>query len=161
MYDNHSKPMQIKGKLYVVEDVTNMPIFENKYNKLLRDIKNAQVNGRSISLPNGINLDFTPGRDYDSCAIFFPGHPNNRQLMQQYINKIEQVVTIAVDDNFCGDVLIRAVGFDRMLVDVLDVTACYDCQKAPKPGDRYWIGYEEICPDVVPRTEFSESDLPF
>ena len=81
--------------------------------------------------------------------------------MQQYIDKIEQVVSIAVDDSFCGDVLVRAVGFDRMLVDVLDVTTCYDCQKAPKPGEKHWVGYEEICPDLIPRSEFSESDLPF
>lgn len=102
------------------------------------------------------------GHEYEDCLnLHHPYHPDNIKAMKKYIDKIEQVVHIDVCDCFSGDVLVRAVGCDRMLVEIIeDVSPCYGCQIAPQLGNKYWVSFEEIIPDVV-CAPMSENDLPF
>ena len=137
-------------------------IFEGRYKRLLNRINKAKVEEAVIDLPNGVCLDFTPGHEYDKCLnLHSPYHPDNITAMKKYIDKIEQVVHIDVYDCFSGDVLIRAVGCDRMLVEIIeDVSLCYRCQVTPRLGNKYWVGFEEICSGTA-RLTMSEDDLPF
>ena len=139
--------------------------FESRYKKLLRDIKFAQINKQPLHISDGITLDFSPGYDYDNCSAYVRTCQNGKEFFNKYAEKIEQVIHIEVSDCFGGDVVVRAVGWDRIFVEIVDVTPCYSCQKTPEPGEKYWIGCCEICRDVCQKptqtSVFSEEDLPF
>ena len=140
-------------------------IFASKHKRLLRDIERAYINKQALSLSNGIQLNFTPGHEYDACPAYVYRCQNGKEFVKKFADSIEQVIHIDVCDCFSGDVLVRAVGWDRIFVEIVDVTPCYSCQKAPEPGEKYWVGRCEICSEICPKPEqtsvFSEEDLPF
>ena len=139
--------------------------FTSRYKKLLHQIAMAQYNEQCLRLQYGIVLDFRPGHEYDSCTMYvMPCEFNGVSFIKKYVENIGQVIHMDVYDCFGGDVKILAVGADRVFIEIVDVTTCYTCQKAPSPGSKYWVGEWEICDDPQPNTSYSvfeEKDLPF
>ena len=138
-------------------------MFARRYRDLLADIKRACENQEKLILPNGIELNFYPGYDYDNCSFSMAGYPKrNEDVVKEYAERIGQVINLNVYDCFGGDVKLLAVAEDRIYVEIVDVSPCYSCQKAPTPGSKYWIGACEISKEIFPGTSsFSKSDLPF
>lgn len=139
--------------------------FMSKYKKLLYHITVAKINDQRLHLPNGVVIDFRPGHEYDDCKKdAFPHESDGKSFCEKYIDKIGQVVHMDVYDCFGGDVKILAVGEDVVFVEIVDVTACYSCQKAPSPSTKYWIGDWELSQEQEPRHShvgFEDKDLPF
>lgn len=139
--------------------------FMSKYKKLLYQIKVCESNEQRLHLSNGVILDFKPGHEYDNCQMFVPFHQyDSEDFIGKYIGKLGQVVHMDVYDGFGGDVKILAIGADRVLIEIVDVTTCYSCQCLPSPGAKYWVGEWEIAPEITTNaspSSFEEKDLPF
>lgn len=139
--------------------------FTSRYKKLLHQIVMAQYNEQRLHLQDGIILDFRPGYEYDDCTMYVtPYECSGEDFIKKYIDSIGEVIHMDVYDCFSGDVKILAVGADRVFVEIVDVSACYNCQASPSPGSKYWVGEWEICYDPQPNqpdSVFEEKDLPF
>ena len=135
--------------------------FTSKYKKLLYQIKVARSNQQRLHLPNGVILDFFPGHEYDSCKSCASPLEDGGDKFSKYIEKIGQTVHIDVYDCFGGDVKILAVGKDRIFIEIIYAVSCYSCQVDPLPGEKHWVGYWEIAPELTCATGFTEGDLPF
>ena len=133
--------------------------FASKYKKLLLQIKDAYNNQSQLRLPNDVWLDFRPGHEYDKgCLDALPRLHDGETFIDKYLGRIGQVVHMVVYDCFEGDVKILAVGEDRVFVEIVDVLTCYSCQKAHKPGEKYWIADWEIPPESESAAAASESE---
>ena len=138
--------------------------FMSRYNKLLLQIKNAYNDQKQLRLPNDVWLDFRPGHEYDNGSLdALPRLYDGETFIDKYLGHIGQVVRMAVYDCFEGDVKILAVGEDKVFVEIVDVLTCYYCQRAHKPGEKYWIADWELPPDdPLPTTSTPENEsLPF
>lgn len=139
-------------------------LFMSKYKKLLYRIECAKSNEQVLHLPNGVVIDFTSSHEYDSCSTVVLPRKNDGDLMQKYSNNIGQMVHMDVYDCFGGDVIIREIKSDRVLVEIVDVAPCYACQKAPSPGSKCWIMDWEIAHETTSsekNSAFNKEDLPF
>ena len=133
--------------------------FASKYKKLLLQIKDAYNNKSQLCLPNNVWLDFRPGHEYDKgCLDALPRLYDGKNFIDKYLGHIGQVVHMTVYDCFEGDVKILAVGEDRVFIEIVDVLTCYSCQKAHKPGEKYWIADWEIPPEFESAATASETE---
>lgn len=139
--------------------------FASRYKKLLHQIKCAKENEQRLQLPNGVVLDFTPGHEYDKRVEFleFPHEDEGESFFKKYSAEIGGFVHIDVYDCFSGVVKVLAIGTHEIFVEIVDVSACYWCQKAPSVGSKYWISEWEIPKGAVASScsVFQDSDLPF
>ena len=137
--------------------------FTSKYKKLLDEIFSAEREQKRLILPNDVILDFRHGHEYDSCSMAMLPKINNdsQTFFQEYANRVGEIININVYDCFGGDVRLLAIGEDRIFVEIVNVSACYPCQKAPIEGSKYWIGSWDIPKELFQKSIFEESELPF
>lgn len=136
--------------------------FQSKYKSLLEKIKEASHNQAKIILPNGVIVNFCPGKEYEDCYMALVPRNEDVDFIQKYTKHIGQIITIEVYDCFRGEVRLLAVGVDRIYVEIVDVSPCYFCQGAPLAGQKFWIANWEIPKaNYKPQAGFDSSDLPF
>ena len=80
------------------------------------------------------------------------------------------IVNMTVWDSFDGKVKIIKNRCYKWLIEVIDVSMCYSCQRQLKPGERMWVYRKELFRDedeYKPKrrkkkyTSFDDEDLPF
>ena len=136
--------------------------FQSKYKSLLEKIKKASHNQAKITLPNGVIVDFRPGKEYEDCNMVLVPRNEGDDFVQKYTKHIDQIITIEVYACFSGEVRLLAVGVDRIYVEIVDVSPCYSCQGAPLAGQKFWIADWKIPKaNYKPQAGFDSSDLPF
>lgn len=140
--------------------------FTSKYKKLLYQIEVTKNNQQRLHLPNGVVLDFFPGREYDNCKNYASHiEYDSENFLRKYSDKIGQTMLMEVCDCFSGDVKVLAVGEDRIFIEIIDAVSCYPCQPDPLPGEKYWVGRWEIAAEIAPKVEnssgFTEDDSPW
>ena len=81
-----------------------------------------------------------------------------------------RIVNITVWDSFDGKVKIIKNRCYKWLIEVIDVSMCYSCQRQLKPGERMWVYRKELFRDGYKyktkhrkkhNTSFDDEDLPF
>ena len=81
-----------------------------------------------------------------------------------------RIVHMTVWDAFDGKVkIIKNRGY-KWLIEAIDVSMCYSCQRQLKPGERMWVYRKELFRDEdeykkerrkKKNTSFDDEDLPF
>ena len=71
------------------------------------------------------------------------------------------IVNLTVYDVFSGDVKIIKNRLFKWLVEIINVSMCYSCQKQLEPGESLWIYRRELYMETDRVCDFSEEDLPF
>ena len=80
------------------------------------------------------------------------------------------IVNMTVWDSFDGKVKIIKNRCYKWLIEVIDVSMCYSCQRQLKPGERMWVYRKELFRDGYKyktkhrkkkNTSFDDEDLPF
>ncbi|MBR3996039.1 MAG: hypothetical protein IKI97_12265 [Clostridia bacterium] len=81
-----------------------------------------------------------------------------------------RIVNMTVWDSFDGKVKIIKNRCYKWLIEVIDVSMCYSCQRQLKPGERMWVYRKELFRDGYKyktkskrkkNTSFDDEDLPF
>ncbi len=81
-----------------------------------------------------------------------------------------RIVNMTVWDSFDGKVKIIKNRYYKWLIEVIDVSMCYSCQRQLKPGERMWVYRKELFRDgdtykikhrKKHNTSFDDEDLPF
>ena len=81
-----------------------------------------------------------------------------------------RIVNMTVWDSFDGKVKIIKNRCYKWLIEVIDVSMCYSCQRQLKPEERMWVYRKELFRDdgkYKPKskrkknTSFDDEDLPF
>lgn len=81
-----------------------------------------------------------------------------------------RIVNMTVWDSFDGKVkIVKNRGY-KWLIEVIDVSMCYSCQRQLKPGERMWVYRKELFRDEgeykqkrrkKKNTSFDDEDMPF
>lgn len=70
--------------------------------------------------------------------------------MKEFRKKRGKVIELVVYDCFSGKVRILKNRRQRIMIEIIEVSPCYSCQKAPIKGTRLWIDEDSIFfPDKV------------
>lgn len=81
-----------------------------------------------------------------------------------------RIVNMTVWDSFDGKVKIIKNRCYKWLIEVIDVSMCFSCQRQLKPGERMWVYRKELFRDGYKyktkhkkkkNTSFDDEDLPF
>ena len=79
-----------------------------------------------------------------------------------------RIVNMTIWDGFDGKVKIIKNRFYKWLIEIVDVSMCYSCQKQLNPGERMWVYKKDLFRDKYKfmrstkwRVSNYDGDLPF